>query len=218
MRICRQGNGHYLNGLNNQDFCYMENNLKLVTDGCSSAEFSEVGTRLFVQAFAKLPNRFDVNEFEENVRKAFESILSITSPEDANDFIANNLLFTIIACFETEDKFIVKFIGDGYIITVNHEDVVSYTRLFYGKTPPYFAYTKIPTTTYEEPLKFKTFEYSKKDFKLVGIASDGIAPIADKKLDVDFDALVLGTDTKYSPEGIIRSNQSQFFDDITILI
>lgn len=218
MRICRQGNGHYLNGLNNQDFCYMENNLKLVTDGCSSAEFSEVGTRLFVQAFAKLPNRFDVNEFEENVRKAFESILSITSPEDANDFIANNLLFTIIACFETEDKFIVKFIGDGYIITVNHEDVVSYTRLFYGKTPPYFAYTKIPTTTYEEPLKFKTFEYPKKDFKLVGIASDGIAPIADKKLDVDFDALVLGTDTKYSPEGIIRSNQSQFFDDITILI
>ncbi|MBR6688407.1 MAG: protein phosphatase 2C domain-containing protein [Clostridia bacterium] len=218
MRICRQGNGHYLNGLNNQDFCYMENNLKLVTDGCSSAEFSEVGTRLFVQAFAKLPNRFDVNEFEENVRKAFESILSITNPEDANDFIANNLLFTIIACFETEDKFIVKFIGDGYIITVNHEDVVSYTRLFYGKTPPYFAYTKIPTTTYEEPLKFKTFEYPKKDFKLVGIASDGIAPIADKKLDVDFDALVLGTDTKYSPEGIIRSNQSQFFDDITILI
>lgn len=196
----------------------MENNLKLVTDGCSSAEFSEVGTRLFVQAFAKLPNRFDVNEFEGNVRKAFESILSITSPEDANDFIANNLLFTIIACFETEDKFIVKFIGDGYIITVNHEDVVSYTRLFYGKTPPYFAYTKIPTTTYEEPLKFKTFEYPKKDFKLVGIASDGIAPIADKKLDVDFDALVLGTDTKYSPEGIIRSNQSQFFDDITILI
>ncbi len=218
MQICRQGNGHYLNGLNNQDFCYMENNLKLVTDGCSSAEFSEVGTRLFVQAFAKLPNRFDVNEFETNVRKAFDSILSITTEEDANDFIANNLLFTIIACFETEDSFIVKFIGDGYIITVNHEDVVSYTRLFYGKTPPYFAYTKIPTTTYEEPLKFKTFEYSKKDFKLVGIASDGIAPIADKKLDVDFDALILGTDTKYSPEGIIRSNQSQFFDDITILI
>ena len=218
MRICRQGNGHYLNGLNNQDFCYMENNLKLVTDGCSSAEFSEVGTRLFVQAFAKLPNRFDVNEFEANVKKAFDSILSITTKEDANDFIANNLLFTIIACFETEDKYIVKFIGDGYIITVNNEDAVSYTRLFYGKTPPYFAYTKIPTTTYEEPLKFKTFEYSKKDFKLVGIASDGIAPIADKKLDVDFDALILGTDTKYSPEGIIRSNQSQFFDDITILI
>ena len=218
MRICRQGNGHYLNGLNNQDFCYMENNLKLVTDGCSSAEFSEVGTRLFVQAFAKLPNRFDVNEFEANVKKAFDSILTLTTKDDANDFIANNLLFTIIACFETEDKYIVKFIGDGYIITVNHEDVVSYTRLFYGKTPPYFAYTKIPTTTYEEPLKFKTFEYSKKDFKLVGIASDGIAPIAEKKLDVDFDALILGTDTKYSPEGIIRSNQSQFFDDITILI
>ena len=218
MKICRQGNGHYLNGLNNQDFCHMEGNLKLITDGCSSAPFSEVGTRLFVQAFSKLASRFNVNEFEANVAKAFESILAVTSTEQHEEFIADNMLFTIIACFELEDKYIVKFIGDGYIITVNQEDMVSYTRLFYGKTPPYFAYTKIPTTIYEETLKFKTFEYSKKDFKLVGIASDGIAPIADKKLDVDFDSIILGTDTKYSPEGIIRSNQSQFFDDVTILI
>ena len=220
MQICRQGNGHYLNGLNNQDFCYMEKNLKLVTDGCSSAPFSEVGTRLFVQAFSKLQDRLDVNKFEANVEKAFNSILKITSisREERNTFIANNLLFTIIACFETEDKYIVKFIGDGYIIAVNSMDMVSYIRLFYGKTPPYYAYNKIPTQTYEETLKFKTFEFPKKTFKLVGIASDGISPIADKKIDVNFDVCILGTDTKYSPEGIIRSNQSQFFDDVTILI
>ena len=218
MQICRQGNGHYLDGLNNQDFCYMENNLKLVTDGCSSAPFSEVGTRLFVQAFSTLPTRFDVNKFEANVLTAFNSILRITSNENVEEFIASNMLFTILACFELEDKYIVKFVGDGYIITVNNENMVSYTRLSYGKTPPYFAYTKISTTTYDKNLKFKTFEYHKKDFKLVGIASDGIAPIAEKKLDVDFDKFILGTDNTYTPEGIIRSNHTLFYDDVTILI
>lgn len=220
MQICRQGNGHYLSGLNNQDFYYMEKNLKLITDGCSAGLFSEVGTRLFVQQFSRLENRFEVNKFESNVEKSFAKICSIAfgSSNEKTEFIANNMLFTIIACFELEDKFVVKFIGDGYIITVNHQNMVSYIRLFYGKTPPYYAYNKIPTVSYEEKLKFKTFEFSKEDFKMVGIASDGIAPIAERKIDVDFDSCIIGEQTIYSPEGIIRSNQSSFFDDITILI
>lgn len=220
MKICRQGNGHYLNGLNNQDFCYMEQNLMLLTDGCSACEFSEVGTRLFIQQFSRLDNRFDVNKFEPNVEKAFSKICSIVPnySSEKNEFIANNMLFTIIACFELEDKYVVKFIGDGYIITVNHENMVSYIRLFYGKTPPYFAYNKIKANAYQDKLKFKTFEFLKKDFKKVGIASDGIAPIAENKIEENFDALIIGEDSKYTPEGIIRSHQSSFYDDVTILI
>lgn len=220
MQICRQGNGHYLSGLNNQDFCYMDKNLKLITDGCSAGLFSEVGTRLFVQQFSHLANRFDVNSFETNVEKAFESISHIASGsvEERNEFITNNMLFTIIACFELEDKFVVKFIGDGYIITVNQQKMVSYIRLFYGKTPPYYAYNKLPTSIYKDKLEFKTFEFPKKLFKMVGIASDGIQPIAEKKIDVNFDACILGEEKKYSPEGIIKSNHSSFFDDVTILI
>ncbi len=220
MKICRQGNGHYLSGLNNQDFCYAEKNLKLITDGCSAGLYSEVGTRLFVQRFSTIPERFELSKFEENVEQAFSDISSLitSSPEELVEFITNNMLFTILACFELEDKFVVKFIGDGYIITVNKQDMVSYIRLFYGKTPPYFAYNQIDTKTYEQSLKFKTFEFPKKYFKLVGIASDGIQPIAEKKIDVDFDACILGKETKYSPEGIIKSNSSFFFDDVTILI
>ncbi len=220
MIICRQGNGHYLNGLNNQDFCYMEKNLKLLTDGCSASEFSEVGTRLFVQQFSRLDNRFDVNKFESNVEKTFSKICSLVSgsPEEKIEFITNNMLFTILACFELDDKYVIKAIGDGYIITVNHDNMVSYIRLYYGKTPPYYAYNKIPAPAYNDKLKFKTFELSKKDFKIVGIASDGIAPIAEKKIDDDFDSYIIGVESKYTPEGIIRSHQSSFFDDITILI
>ena len=220
MKICRQGNGHYLNGLNNQDFCYMEENLKLITDGCSAGKFSEVGTRLFVQLFSKLDNRFDVDKFESNVEKVFSKISSLTgvSSKDKAEFIANNMLFTIIACFELDDKFVVKFIGDGYIVTVNSMDMVSYTRLFYGKHPPYYAYNKLNSQLYSEKLKFKTFEFDKKHFKQVGIASDGISPIAEKKISDSFDPFILGKDSKYTAEGVIQSNKSMFFDDITILI
>ncbi|MBR5227622.1 MAG: protein phosphatase 2C domain-containing protein [Clostridia bacterium] len=221
MLICRQGNGHYLEGINNQDFCYAEGNLKLITDGCSEAKYSEVGTRLFCQFFSALENRFDINKFEENVEITFSKIykmLEFEKAEKLKEFIMNNMLFTVLACFELEDKFVVKFIGDGYIVTVNNQDMVSYIRLFYGKTPPYYAYNSVHTDTYDRKLEFKTFEFDKKHFKKVGIATDGIMPIVEKKIDENFDPFIQGINSQYSPEGVIKSNQSSFFDDITILI
>lgn len=221
MQICRQGNGHYMSGLNNQDFCYMEQNLKLLTDGCSEGKFSEVGTRLFNQYFSTLKDRLSVEKFEKNVKKTFDKLTSIFSDngkEKEAEFIINNMLFTILACFEEEDKFIVKYLGDGYIVTVNSEDQVSYIRLSYGKTPPYYAYNLLSTNTYKEKLGFKTFEFSKSDFKKVGIASDGIAPIVEKKISDDFDKFILGTEKVYTPEGVIKSNHTLFYDDVTILM
>lgn len=221
MQICKQGNGHYLNGINNQDYYYMENNLKLLMDGCSEGKFSEVGTRLFYQFFSKLDEKFNVEKFEENVKTVFSNMISFfsqTGKKNIADFVVDNMLFTIIACFELEDKFIVKYIGDGYIITVNSEDMVSYIRLSYGKTPPYYAYNIIPASTYSKKLEFKSFEFNKSDFKNVGIATDGIAPIVEKRITDDFQKIILGLDTRYTAEGIIKSNQGNFFDDVTILI
>ena len=43
-------------------------------------------------------------------------------------------------------------------------------------------------------------------------------PIVEKKISDDFDPFILGIETKYTPEGIIKSNQVNFFDDVTILI
>ena len=76
INICRQGNGHYLNGINNQDFYYAEKNLKMIMDGCSEGRFSEVGTRLFYQFFCELEDKFNPNKFEENVKKVFDKMIS----------------------------------------------------------------------------------------------------------------------------------------------
>jgi len=218
--ICRQGNGHYAENLNNQDYYFTEGNLKLITDGCSGCKFSEVGTRLFNQCFGSLKDRLNADKFEKNVETCFSKITSALSDfkkDQSDDLIANNLLFTIIACFELEDKFVVKFIGDGYIIAVNQNDMLSFIRLSYGKTPPYYAYNKLSTQTYDKKLKFKTLEFPKKDFKKVGIASDGIMPIAEKKINEDFEPFFLGVPTKYTMEGLIKVHQNLFYDDVTIL-
>lgn len=221
MQICKQGNGHYLNGINNQDFYYSEKNLKMLMDGCSDGKFSEVGTRLFYQLFSALDNRFDIERFEENVSLVFGRIIdffSASNPQNIANYIVDNMLFTIVACFEQEDKFVVKYLGDGYIITVNEDDMISYIRLSYGKMPPYFAYNLLSADSYSKKLEFKTLEFSKFDFKKIGIASDGIAPIVRNKMSEDFEKIILGEETKYTPEGVVKSNHSIFFDDVTILM
>lgn len=220
MQICRQGNGHYTSGLNNQDFYFAEGNLKLLTDGCSSGLFSEVGTRLFSQQFAMLPERLCVDKFEENVETVFKKISSIfpTTTEGFEKAMIDNMLFTIVACFELEDKFVVKFIGDGYIIAINNKNAISYIRLSYGEAPPYYAYNKIAVQTYDQPLNFKTFEFPKEQFKKVGIASDGLLALIKNDAINELKPILLEQKTIFTPEGIVRSNQNKCYDDITILI
>ncbi|MDO4282553.1 MAG: protein phosphatase 2C domain-containing protein [Clostridia bacterium] len=226
MKITRQGCAHYTNGMNNQDFCYLDQNLKMVLDGCSEAQYSEVGTRLFIQVFSTLPDRAKVECFEENVKKTFDELLEMfkkwfTTKEAVEEFIMDNLLFTIVACFEMEDSFIVKMFGDGYIVTVNKNDKVSYLKFFYGKRPPYFAYKycELLEDNIFKDYHFKTFTFSKKEFQKVGVASDGIQPIAKGDIKTDFDTLIVSkVESEYGAEGIILANNHLFKDDITILI
>lgn len=226
MKISRQGYGHYTNGVNNQDFFYSEENFKMLLDGCSEATYSEVGTRLFVQLFSKLPDRLKLECFEENVKKIFDELLDsfkvwYKTQEELEEFIMDNLLFTIVACFETEDSFVVKMFGDGYVVSVNQNDRVSYLKYFYGKRPPYFVY-KYCDLLEENVFKgynFKTFTFSKKDFKRIGIATDGVLPIAKGELKKNFDELIVSKiNSEYSAEGIILANIQMFNDDVTILI
>lgn len=223
MKINKQGIGHYQDGVNNQDFFYEKENLKMVLDGCSAGAYTEIGTRLFVQLFDLLPEKFNVDSFEDNVKKIFDELLDKFSfwyktQEELENFIMENLIFTIIACFETEDEFIVKLFGDGYIVTVNQCDRVSYMKHYYGRIVPYFVYRYCENNSFKE-CNFKTFTFSKKEFKKVGIATDGISPIATEYIKTNFDGLLTSKlDTEYSAEGIISANIQYFHDDVTILI
>lgn len=219
MIMTSQGFGHFTEGLNNQDFGIETPRMVLVLDGCSSAKYSEIGTRLFAQLFSRKEDFDNLEKFEDNVKDVFDDIIKMLEKdyypkkEDLqNNFIMENLLFTIIACFETEDKYIVKFFGDGYIVTQNNRGCISYMNFSYGKCPPYFAYKYCGIEGFKD-YQFKTFIFDKKVFPKVLIATDGIKPIA-KKIVNGFDDLIF-TDNDKIIRMRIKSEIRSFSDDIT---
>lgn len=224
MIINSQGFGHFTDGLNNQDFGLETSRMAIVLDGCSGAKYAEVGTRFFAQLFSKKEECDNVEKFEDNVKSIFDDIIEMmkkyykTQQELESDFILENLLFTIIACFETEEKFIVKMFGDGYIVTENVNGCISYMKFYYGKRPPYYAYRYCETLPDEakdfKDYEFKTFEFDKKDFNKVVIASDGVQPFA-KGIVGSIDGALINNNAAEIKLAIM-TNRAKFYDDTTI--
>lgn len=221
MIITSQGFGHFREGLNNQDFGIETPRMLLVLDGCSGAKYSEAGVRLFAQLFSRKEDFDSVEKFEENVKSVFDDMIAMgakyykTPEELENDFIMENLLFTIIACFQTEKEYIVKLFGDGYIATRNKQGSISYMKFYYGSQPPYFAYRYCDECGGEfKSYNFKTIHFDKSIFPKIAIATDGIMPIA--KGDIGgVDAYLLDSNQAYA-QLLIKSNNKYFEDDVTI--
>lgn len=220
MIITSQGFAHYTNGINNQDFGIESQKTILVLDGCSAAKYAESGTRLFGQLLSRKEEWDNLELFEHNVKSVFDDILRMAEiyyPSQQSlemDYIMENLLFTIIACFDEGDKFVVKLFGDGYIITQNSKGLVSYMKFAYGKCPPYFAYKYCHLEGLDfANYNFKTFVFNKSEFKNVAIATDGILPVVlgnEKDFDTGF-----ATNKKALMELALQGGQLGFGDDVT---
>ncbi|MBR1884071.1 MAG: hypothetical protein IJ809_03910 [Clostridia bacterium] len=238
MNISKIGSMHVEKMYSNQDYFYAEDKFKLVCDGCSAGKDSDFGTRLFIKKFAMLPDYLDESKFEENARKVFEELLDFFSINTLDkmekkdyDFVITNMLFTILACFEKEDSFVVKFLGDGYIITENFLRKISYIKIDYGPCPPYLAYNYILPKykeSFKEELMFKTYEFPKKLFLRVGLGTDGIEPIVfsnklSKEDKFKFDSFLLNLSGVPVQRNInqvvnmINRNSNNFYDDTTIV-
>ena len=223
MIISSQGYDHFTGGINNQDFGVEMPRCVLILDGCSGGKFSEVGAKLFGQFFSRKEECDKVEKFEDNVKQVFEDLICMVVKYYPNrgdleeNYIMENLLFTIIACFETEKEYIVKLFGDGYIFTQNSRDLLSYMKFSYGQAPPYVAYKfcDMSNTGLDfSNANFKTFHFDKKSFKRVGIASDGLFPIAKGNIPKADDFIKEGKITGI--KGLIIGNRQMFNDDVTI--
>lgn len=221
MLINLQGYGHFQDGKNNQDFGFEEENMILIVDGCTECEYSESGGRMFAQLFKQLPEHDNPNKFEQNIKVTFNSIIKwakgwFPKDEELENFIEDNYLFTILACFKQEDKFIVKLYGDGYIVTINNKNMLSFIRLNYGKRPPYYAYNYCSKDTRDiyKNYNFREFVFPSKDFKNVGIATDGLQPIA-KGFVSTFENIILKDGTQNQAKVAIEQNHYMFSDDVT---
>lgn len=219
MIITSQGFGHFTQGINNQDFGIETPRMLLIVDGCSGGKYSEVGTKLFAQIFSRKEECNKVETFENNVKTVFDELIGMmakyysSKDELEKEFIMENLLFTIIACFDLEDKFVVKLFGDGYVFTKNLRGNLSFMKFSYGKYPPYYAYKYCNIEEYKD-YEFKTFVFNKDTFSNVGIGSDGIMPMVKGEIP-QIDNFILNAN-ELAISASIRANKQNFFDDVTI--
>ena len=211
VKVSKVGVEHTRCNVNNQDFSFSFMNLKVITDGCGSGKHSEVGTRLFGQLFSREVVKFmecvktknvarvkkyvvgkDMNDLATHIEngeipeEAFTGIVNAVLENmlylcSDTAFIFENYCFTILACLEYEDEFVVYSCGDGYIIT---EDAagIAFEKLDDGEFPAYYIYNWInpeKLSDYKEGVDFKVSHYPKDKYINVGVASDGLRYFGD---------------------------------------
>lgn len=219
--VNKLGSHHLDTSINNQDYFFVSEKLKMVCDGCSAGKNSEVGSILFASLFSEIEKQRQENYelFEENINIVFKRMLMLSNNID---FIFNNYCFTIVAVFETEKDFVVKYAGDGYIITKKN-DSIEYIELKDGQNdgaPKYYIYNYIPAEyllEYKDGVSIKTKTFSKTEYKNIGVATDGLQYVENlewqeqKKLK---ELLLAGKTGKI--KRLINRNREHLYDDITI--
>lgn len=248
MQVNVHGSLHRELGIKNQDACREIQNeektklVRIICDGCTNIDandsktfkktHSEVGAGLFCSLYETLDDPFDYENFPENVNLIMEKMLSLVNfnKEKIKDnpklieYILHNYCFTILAVFETDDSFIVYYLGDGIIILKNHFDTITYLERKNGNAPPYLVNNFLLTD--DDKVPFEKFVFSKEEFKNVGIASDGMQSVIGKELDnqkkIMFDIYLkresnIYLDNEKEITNFILKNSQCFADDTTIV-
>lgn len=228
--ICfsKTGSDHVYTGVPCQDFATVipkenYNSGKWVMDGCGSTPYADCGVKLFAQLLSsEHESQNDSCEFDSRIHKIFKRMNVLNN----DNFVLNNLLFTILHVKETEDRFLTYTLGDGYLICQDYNDKLHYMDL--GKSdiegyPKYFGYNMIEDKSkiilYRESLRFVHIFIEKKDMKNVGVASDGLRFLLDlSEHDIErqrFEQfLIEGKEGKIKM--LINRNPQIFKDDIAI--
>jgi hypothetical protein len=205
MLIHKIGYEHSQEWKNCQDFGFIDEKVKCVVDGCSEGLHSEVGAKLFCQLFQKT----------RNADESFQLMLPLFSTfED----IKQHLLFTILYVLEDDENFYVYAAGDGYVIKRSVDDVLSYEKIDFDNSPPYYAYNFVDKKylkKYQEGVVFELRSYAKSDYKSIGVATDGLHYVLRSEMKEPFEQALL-EDKKFNILRLFNRDHPKLKDDITI--
>ena len=210
MFVNKIGMQHLEIGMNCQDYGLEMEGFKLVCDGCSEGEHSEIGAKSYCY-LAGLG--YGINQI-------FKKLVDIFGQSTTS--VKNFLCFTILNVTEKEECFRVSYCGDGYIILEDIDGNIHFEELNDGEYPQYFAYNYCDSSAlkyYEDGVEVGEKEYPKEKYKNVGIASDGLRFIVksdNDDLKNEFIEL-LKTGKAVKIKRFINRNQKIFKDDITIV-
>ena len=149
--------------------------IKFVMDGCGGTPHPEVGAKLFAQFFAHFGCENPMKDFETT---AFRAMLQLKQTMSTDSLLIDNASFTILACFELPTHFVVKYIGDGYLLGITKDGILDVIELDdHGGMPPYLAYNYVKDrnilTMHQENLQFETRAFPKAKYVNAGVATDG---------------------------------------------
>lgn len=244
MAFWRRGGMHVQDGTRCQDgaFCigydkkdpqypkYAENHnkIKVVMDGCGSCEYSLIGVLMFEQEFKRKATEIEISpdNLEDIIKEIFQKMLRFDS---GVQFILDNYLFTILVCFEYEDRFEVCTCGDGFILYA-HNGQIFFKELEGGEKneegkvlPNYFAYdldeVKGKLSNYKNGTEFELYTFEKEKFSNVGVASDGLRFC--KNLEAEDKSQLFSMIYYRLPIGLDRfleKHKGLFMDDFSISI
>jgi hypothetical protein len=225
MFINKTGSYHLEYGLNNQDYGFnaesrFNTRFKLVVDGCSEGQHSEVGAKLFCHDIKRDSNYFNlILSPDKTVSNVFTRILKFFGAvRVVSTIVKDYLCFTVLYVVENEFDFIVGYCGDGYIITEALDGTIKFNKIDNGDFPEYFAYryiTKEKLPESHRDVRFKTLSFSKSQYKNVGVATDGLRFIFDQEFYDEF-ADYLKLDKESAIKRLINRESKIFKDDITI--
>ncbi len=242
MLVNLRGYFHTQKNKNNQDYYYCNDKVKMILDGCSLGEDfdssnTEVGSKLFATLFSNIDPKLrdDPGMFESNVKDIFEKMIALFGShfgeerKEKVEQLIKFFSFTILACFELDDGFVVKTMGDGYIITINKLGNISYFKFDYDNSPPYYIYNCLKEEIVCKNIQFEVYRFSKEHFNNVGVATDGIGVFASEfsipSVDIaKADKYLLNQDKLPEPNAssrisaLIGKNKSNFYDDTTLIL
>ena len=208
MFINKVGHYHLQNGLNCQDYGFINKNKKCVLDGCSEGIHSEVGVKLFAHLYS---SGFPVN-------RAFNMI--IDSMGFSHTDIKNYMCFTILSVTEDDIQFNIQHCGDGFIIKQHHDNGIEFEKLDDGEFPKYYAYNFVDTerlTHYKDGVSISEVQLPKSKYKNVGVASDGLRYIFGSDFEDEF-IEYLANRKESSLKRLINKEIKTFKDDITLVL
>jgi hypothetical protein len=207
MLINKIGKDHLDIGKNNQDFGIDISSSKIVCDGCSEGEHSEVGAKSYCH----------LRNIGFSSVGAFEDLIKFYG-NDAKT-IRNYMCFTILEVDLFLDEFLLSYCGDGFVILQDNEGNITFEELTDGEYPKYYAYNYTDRESlkhYKDGVNFEFKMYPTTDYKNVGIASDGLRFVLkeNEEFQQEFNN-ILKSGSEVRKKRFINKHKSVFKDDIT---
>jgi len=121
-------------------------NLIIVSDGCSSSNDTDIGSRIVARLARKIMSQFHFNF--DNINDSYISfgdiLMNMALPIVSSLGLDKTALdSTLIISFIYDNSIITFMYGDGFIITIDKENKVDFTEVQFKNNAPYYLSARV---------------------------------------------------------------------------